>query len=64
MNEEFNYELLLDIWAEKCFSESDKAIEKMEYCEVGSYKYGYNKGYSDGLRWAVTFLNMFERKLK
>lgn len=58
------YEKLLDNWAEIVFRKADLAMDRAEDVKVDSYKHGYCKGYSDGLRMALSTLSREEAKIR
>lgn len=59
-----DYDKLLDDWAEYLLKKSDEADENNSYEEIGTFKYGYRKGYAEGIREAVSYLSFLEKRRK
>lgn len=58
-----NYDKLLDDWADHLLSKAHKADEERIY-EADSYKDGYLRGYSEGIRESSAYLSFLEKKKK
>ena len=54
-------EELLDSWGEQVLEEADKAMKVSEDIDTSLVRSRYARGYSDGLRMALTFFNRMER---
>lgn len=57
-----DYNKLLDDWADHLLPKAHEADEKSGYEQAGSYKYGYFKGYSQGIREASAYLSFLEKR--
>lgn len=59
-----DYNKLLDEWAEIVLEKAMVVQSKNDDYEFGTYKYGLNKGYAEGLRMATAILSRLEQKYK
>ncbi|MFK3936502.1 hypothetical protein ACI2JA_03165 [Alkalihalobacillus sp. NPDC078783] len=57
-----DYNKLLDDWAEDLLNEAERWGDKKNQHDVGSYKYGYYQGISEGYYMAVSKLNGLEKR--
>ena len=57
-----NYNKLLDDWAEHILKKAHTAENKRLYEDLFSYKGGYLKGYSEGIRTALAHLSLLEKR--
>jgi len=59
--EYMDYNTLLNQWADKIYKEADEAMQRYEDSNKFDFKSGYQKGYSDGLRMAISILTRMEQ---
>ena len=57
-----DYHRLLDDWADKLHKTLDDVLDKEEKSELGSYHYGYYRGYGEGLSRALAELSILENR--
>ena len=65
LDKRVDYENLLNDWAKAVLHEADKADVKLDsFLSNETYTHGYTKGFAEGLRWAVSKLNLLENRVK
>lgn len=55
-----DYNTLLNQWADKIYKKADEAMQRYEDSNKFEFKSGYQKGYFDGLKMAISILTRVE----